>query len=527
LSKLIVIDRGAQQARFLECEVHGTRAQIRKLSTLALPESSESGESESMQSLVMRELSKFAVSGAKVVGLVGRSHAVLRDLRLPDAPATEMPGIVQLQAMRELSFPVEQAAIDYEVVGAPDAEGQRRVILAALQLDVLNRFQHSLKTSQAELSRVGLRPYATWRAYRGVTMVPTSAVLVVAMTGATLELTVGQGETVLFSRATMLRSAAEGSAEKTDLVPALLSEIRRTMAAFGNQMPGVDIERVALAAGPDEHEAISAALATALSLPVDRFDPFSAVELSKEAKQTLAESGGGRGEYVGGIGAAISANESWPIDFLNPKKPVVVRDRRKPIAMIAAAAVVLLVAGSYGIVQMQLARGRATIKRLSDRSGNLEKMINAETETIRRYQAVSQWKGVGINDLNVLEQLTQEHPGTKEMYVTSMRIERDRSPTGGNSKVVIEGLARQQVTVSEFNTKLNDGEHFTAAPVGSSQKQKSGGDFPYNFKSEITVKNDEVPDKEQAALAAKMATPSARDASKKKSDSGRGQGKRK
>ena len=38
------------------------------------------------------------------------------------------------------------------------------------------------------------------------------------------------------------------------------------------------------------------------------------------------------GAFVAAIGAAISASEYWPIDFLNPKKPVVRRDRRKPIA---------------------------------------------------------------------------------------------------------------------------------------------------------------------------------------------------
>jgi Tfp pilus assembly protein PilN len=207
---------------------------------------------------------------------------------------------------------------------------------------------------------------------------------------------------------------------------------------------------------------------------------------------------------------------------------VVVRDRRKPIAMIAAAAAVLLVAGSYGIVQVQLMRGRDNIKQLSARNTALERQITAESEQIRKYQAVSQWKSAGINSLNVLERLTEEHPLTKEMYVTSLRIERDRTPAGGgNSKVVIEGLAKQQVTVSEFNTKLNDGEHFTAAPVGSSQRQKSGGDFPYNFKSEITVKSEEPSDKNQADGAVSKLIAPARDASKKKNDLGRGQGKRK
>src|SRR5262245_59175404 len=166
---------------------------VRSVSSVAIPDASDSSEADVVQQLVVRELSAFAGSGAEVVGLIGRSQAVLRDLRLPDAPPQEMPAMVQLQAMRELSFPVEQAAIDYEVVGELDAEGQRRVILAALQRDMIDRFQRSIVSSQFQVSRIGLRPYASWRAYRAVSVIPTAAVLVVALAGQSLELTVGFG----------------------------------------------------------------------------------------------------------------------------------------------------------------------------------------------------------------------------------------------------------------------------------------------------------------------------------------------
>jgi Tfp pilus assembly PilM family ATPase/Tfp pilus assembly protein PilN len=501
LSRLIVIDRGVQQVRFLECDTRGSRVVVRKASAVAIPDVPDSTEADVVQQLVLRELSAVAGSGAQVVGLIGRSHAVLRDLRLPDAPPEEMPGIVQLQAMRELSFPVEQAAIDYEVVGEPDGEGQRRVILAALQREVIDRFQRSIQSSQLQVSRVGLRPYATWRTYRAVSVVPNAAVLVVALAGQSLELTVGQGESVLFSRATLLRAAGDAKGDKFDAAPALLSEVRRTLAAFGNQVPGVAIERVALAAGPDEFQPMSQVLADAdLGVPVDRFDPFQAVELSREGKQSLAASSE-HGAYVGAIGAAVSAHEMWPIDFLNPKKPVEVRDRRKPMAILAAGAVVLLVVASYGIVQYQLSKGRERIRGLAERNAGLEKYIKDQSDIIRKHQAVTQWQSAGIDSLKIIEWLTEEHPATKEMYVTSLRIERDRTPGEGGSKIVLDGLARQQTTVSEFNTKLNDGEHFSARPVGATQRQKSGGDYSFSFKSDISVRDGDSADNSGSSAA--------------------------
>jgi Tfp pilus assembly protein PilN len=438
---------------------------------------------------------------------------VRRDLRLPDVPPQEMPGIVQLQAMRELSFPVEQAAIDYEVVGEPDGEGQRRVMLAALQRDVIDRFQRSIQSSQLQVSRIGLRPYATWRAYRAVSVIPNTAVLVVALAGQSLELTVGLGDSVLFSRATLLRASGDGKGLESGT--ALVSEVRRTLAAFGSQVPGVSIDRVALAAGPTEFQALSEGLSEAgLGLAVDRFDPFQAVELSREGQQSLIASSE-HGAYVGAIGAAVSAHEMWPIDFLNPKKPVEIRDRRKPIAILAAAAVALFVVGSYGFLQWQLASGRARIRQLAERNATFEKHIKEGTEVIRKHQAVTQWQSSGIEGLNILEQLTEEHPATKEMYVTSLRIERDRAPGAGNSKIVLDGLARQQVTVSEFNTKLNAGENFGARPVGSTQRQKGGGDYTYAFKSQISTKKETAPDGAAAVATETASSPGSSKAAKK------------
>jgi Tfp pilus assembly protein PilN len=470
----------------------------------------------------LRELADFAGSGAQVVGLIGRSHAVLRDLRLPDAPPHELPGMVQLQAIRELSFPVEQAAIDYEVVGAPDSDGQRRVILAALQQDVIDRFRRSIQNSGLEPSRVGLRPYATWRAYRAVNSGSSAATLVVALAGESLELTVGQGDCVLFSRATLLRATGESKGEKFDPAPALLSEVRRTLAAFGNQVPGVLVDRVVLAAGAQEHQSNSAVLADGgLGVPVERFDPFAAVELSREARQSLAELGGERGVYVGAVGAAVSAHEMWPIDFLNPKRPVVLRDRRKPLAMLAAAAAVLLVAGSYAVVQLQLANGRQKIAELTRTNSKLQDQLKDASEFMRKYQAVDQWKRLGVNDLTVLERLTEEHPVTKEMHVTSLRIERDRSPTSSSTKIVLDGLARQQVTVSEFNTKLNDGQNFSARPAGMTQPQKNNRSYPFSFKSEITEKRELAIDGTEVPAATQVvrdAAPSTRNVPRRKSD---------
>src|SRR5262249_22268653 len=153
--------------------------------------------------------------------------------------------------------------------------------------------------SKLELSRLGLRPYATWHAYRKVAgSSGEAAVLVVSLAGESLELTVARGESVLFSRATLLRAAVDSKSTAFTPASALLGEVRRPLAAFSNQVPGVEVERLAVAAGSDEQQALIAALAANLPIPVDRFDPFQAVDIPPDLSATLPEQNDSRGAFV-------------------------------------------------------------------------------------------------------------------------------------------------------------------------------------------------------------------------------------
>jgi hypothetical protein len=123
----------------------------------------------------------------------------------------------------------------------------------------------------------------------------------------------------------------------------------------------------------------------------------------------------------------------------------------------------------------------------------------------------------------VLDRITQEHPSTKEMHITSLSLVRERS-SGGNSRVVLDGLARQQTTASEFNTKLNDGTDFSARPAGHTELQKNNRGYPYRFKSEITLKREttmdgselEPPREDNDSAAGKREASKKQDAPKKK-----------
>ena len=510
VSKVIVLDSTGQHVRILEGDARGGRLVVQRMTTVALPQGPDT-PNDVLQGLIRDALVHDAKSGALTIGLIGRTNAVLRDLRVPDAPPDELPGIVQFQAMRELSFPIEQASIDYEVVGLPEADGQRRVLLAALQQDVVERCRAAVSAAGLTLSRLGLRPYATWRAYRQLAVMPEGGVLVVSLAGDFVELTVARGNTVLFSRATMLKASAD-SKTAADVTALLVAEVRRTLAAFANQVPGVAVDRVALAAGPDQHQAASDALAHALGIAVDRFDPFQAVELAGNRVHDPAA-------FVAAIGAALAASEPWPIDFLNPKKPVVPRDRRKPIALAVAAAVVLMIAGSYTLAQLKLATGRKTLASLLDRQTKLKKSVTEGNEVIRKSQEIERFLNSGIDCLGELKRLSERHPDTREMYTSSVTFSHDAS-ANGSTKIALDGFAKGSNVLEKLHENLNEDEHYSAQPdIGPTTTQNTrSGEYKTSVRSRITVKAEKPEGAETDATpvsdgaAAGRAAASSRDA---------------
>jgi hypothetical protein len=484
MQRVIVIDWGARHVRLLEGEVRGGRVAVRRLAALALPSSLGGDPARGSEQPVLGE---FAGGGATVIGLVERSQAVLRDLRVPDASPTEMPGIVRFQAMRELSFPVDEAAIDFDLVGPPDSDGQRRVILAALHQEVINRYRQATSASRLSLGRLGLRPYATWRAYRAIARPTSDAVLVVTVSGESVELTIGRGEGVLFSRATLLRATSEGGAGGFDPVLALFGEVRRTLAAFANQMPGIAVGHVAVAAAEGEHSGLIETLKSDSSVAVERFDPFSVVDFARGAPRTAGADAPSAGEYVAAVGAALTAADPWPIDFLNPKRPVVVRDRRKPAILIAAAAAVVLIACAYGFAQLKISQGRHEIRKLTQEQVERQKGLREAEQYVRQHQAIADWRADEANVLDEMRRLTDQFPDTKEMHATAVTVSGD-SKLGGDGQIVLEGVARQPLPISSFHNKLNRGDHYRAQPTGPIQASSKSGDYRYTFKSQVVVR---------------------------------------
>lgn len=489
MSKVIVIDWTPQHLCLLECSDTGSRVTVRKLTTLPIPARPEADKPDATLPQLRELLAGYADSDARVLLLVGRSQAVLRNLRVPNVSDAELPAIIQFQAMRELSIPVEQASIDYEPLPVRDADGARHVVLAALRREWVTQCQEAVRSANLELHRIGLRPFATWRTYRQAVAVPADeAVLLVDLLGEYAELTIGCGDSVLFSHGFFPRGAAGGAGPVCGFAAAVVNEVRRTLAAFGQQVPGAAVQRVAVLAGDTEHAGLIGALSAHLGIPAQRFDPLAVVEWSSEfgeKRQTLTDA---RGVCAAALGGALSASERWPIDFVNPKRPEPRRSRRGPVAVLAAVAAVLVLACSYWLGSRQLAKVNAQIKSLAEQHKKLEESLAEADAVSSQYVALDAWARSDTNCLEELRRLSSDTIDTRQIFVNALSMYRDAT-ADGSWRLLLEGAAREERRIGELHSKLNGSGHYSAQPNGAVQSDTHGGEYQYAFKSSLAVKS--------------------------------------
>ena len=172
MSKIVVIDWAPRQLCVMQADSRDGRTCVQRLATLELTAGNETTDPTTATQFLRDALADHSGTSVRVLGLAARNHVVLRNLSVPGAAVSELASIVRFQAMRELSFPADQAVIDFDPLPATGPEGSQRVTLAALQRDAVVQCQRAVAAADCELSQLGLRPWATWRAYRQLATTP-------------------------------------------------------------------------------------------------------------------------------------------------------------------------------------------------------------------------------------------------------------------------------------------------------------------------------------------------------------------
>jgi Tfp pilus assembly PilM family ATPase len=407
---------------------------------------------------------------------VGRAGIELRLLSVPPAPDAELPDMVRFQAVRQFSALGENWPLDFVKLGAAE-DGSANVLAAAISPDLVQQITTTCQTADVTPTHLVLRPFSA--ASLVVRKAPDDRCrLLVDLLTDEADLTVLDGSQVVFIRTVRLPAATESEG----LARPLLGEIRRTMVAAQNQLHGKAVERIVLCGDSRDHAAHKSRLEQDLALPVDLFDPFSAVELSYELRTDRPEHSG-RFAPLLGILSDEAAGIGHAIDFLHPRKrPKPPDQNRRNLAIGGLAAATLLLA--VGLVWWQLRSLDAQIRQLTD----VGKKQKTEVESAKKLETnageIDKWTDGDVPWLDELHRLSKQFPSGDEAVVThlSTGVRKD-----GGGLMTIDGKVKESSLLARLEQKLRDPRYEIH---GGGTDEDPQDKYPWRFKATIAIKTE-------------------------------------
>ncbi len=465
--KVLCLDWDRRSLRFVVARVGRGRVQLEHAHSVRLG-GVNPDEPEAMGSFIKQTLKRHRVSFHKAIVDVPRDRVFIHLLGIPPTPENEVADIVRFQAMKELTFHIDDAELDHVVV-ARDEQGQAtEVLVAAVLKKTLDGLREVVQAAGLKLARVGLRPYANLVSVRHLPEIADKRTLFVDVGPTTTEIDVFCGQALRFSRAASVtvnppdpsgslsasadsRILTTADLERSDQaldtsVNTLLVEMTRTIQAFRATDPVAHLDQIVIAGGTGVESELARRAEQRFGYACELFDPTQPLGVAKKESAKLRE-------FSAALGLAwgLSREGLLELDFLNPKRPIPkkkIRIQRARLAGLTAAALAVSAAG-YGFLQYQAgARQLQNIKEsVASARADLKKQVEIQT----RIEELGDW-ALRASWPDELLRLTDSavEPG-KKMLVQQMTLD------NRTAAIAIRQLRANHFDVpTEYERRLND-----------------------------------------------------------------------
>lgn|GEM_PF-3381412 len=421
-------------------------------------------------------LTQSGISAGNTVVVLPRDAVVIRRLQLPQAPENEMPDLVRFQAAVKAAAPVESLVLDYLTIPGPaDGEGQD-VVTFSMDRDRLQRIQNvcaaaGLTIERITLSPLCLVPYLTFSQHSNPTI--GNAELLVYHQEHRVELSVFDHGVLLFCHSLQLGDSGSPETSK-----AFRSELTRSLMAFSQTSPSVNLNRCILLSG-SPHPAVR-------ELLEQRFGG-SLTQLMPERIRGVAVPPG----YEVLQGALLPPGPpQLQIDLLHPRQRREVADRRRLYAGIATGVATLLCLTAYLVFYFQKSSLQSRVDTLQAGVTSQEEQLKKGKSREDDYARLAKWNDSATSPLTTWNALQSLLPGTDRLYFVEFRI----IPTAGEvaARVAGRGQAREREDIDGLNQVLSD-HGFRVRPTTPSLGKRDP-DYPWQFDLDVELPRSNLPD---------------------------------
>ncbi len=475
--RVLCADWDAWSLRLVVAKVGASMA-LEDAHSYRVPDDVDHEDPQALGGFIGRVIKRHGWRHRRVIVDVPRDKAVINRMKLPPTPMDDLAAAVQFQALRELPFPAEAAAIDF-LPTQRDANGAvTEVMLAGTRREGLKRIEEVCHAAGLTPTRIGLRPYANLVSVSKLPSAEDQCVLLVDVGPQVTELDVIHDGVLTFSRVatvdlprprvdagddagddadaehdTLRLVGSDYEAQLDQAVRQLVVEVTRTLQMQRAADADATVSRIIVAGGTNAEPPLLEALEERFGIPCEVYDPTESLALLPEdGRQLRAFSA------VLGLAWGLSRDGELAVDFLNPKKPTPRGAKLKRRARLVGVAVgtAAIGAAAAGIVEWrQQASDLAAIKRensqLRQRQAEL-KRIDAQVQRIQEMP-----DPVWIDDLLAITQLIAQPEGEdgpsfnvgEHILVQSITFD---AKSGG---MVVDVAARSNEDLTRLEQALN------------------------------------------------------------------------
>ncbi len=466
MGRAIVLEWDPQRALVVGGNVaRGARPSLTRAVGFELPVRDESDEPMTLAESLAEGLASQKLGKGDATVIVERSGAEMRVIEVPPVPDEELPQIVRFQSSREFSSLTDEWLLDY-VPLPPLANGQHRVLAAAISPQVVAQIRGCCDKAGLHLKRVMLRPFAVARLLKRSGRLFGNLLLVERL-AETIELTIFADANVQLTRS--FRVSGEASIE--GIVAQTLGEIRRTLGSFRNQNRDGSIARSLLMVDAALGEPLAEGLRQAIGGDVERVDPW---ELFQGNASVGCSPPANTERFAAVLGAFDEAtpDPATEIDFINPSRPPAAPSNRRRNLLIVVA-VVALFASVGALYWMESTRLAGQVAALQAETREMRKDDEGYRDRMTEVQLVDEWVQDRVDWTDELARLSDRLPLPDDVILEQLTLsvdDREHIATLGMRGRVSNS---RQVAVIERNLRATDegrdisGKNITPTSTGN------------------------------------------------------------
>ena len=442
---ILSIDWDSNALRIVLGASRGRSARIDQVLSVAIPAEVQRDQVESMGAFIRQALDKAKIRTRRVVADAPREEANFYTLRLPKAPLNDLANMVAYQIPKELSYPVDQAAVDFTSRSESEQEEVNDVLVAAVRKERRDFYVQVCQQAGLRLQRLGLRPNANEFAVNALlATTPHEHVLFVNVGPSTTEIDVLHKGHLVFSRAASVTipvsfdgtvSAASddeaGGAEDEPfslsltsdhptgsldaVVAELMIEVTRSIEAYRVTDPSASLDYAVIGGSCDIEEALAEAIEKQYKISAQPYNPAACFGWD-------ADRGAAAGGFAATLGLVLAqaAPPHRRFDFLHPKKAETRAQRRIRRAPIAAVVAFLFITAGFVFHVLHVKPEYEQRDRLLARIDELKDTLDEHREFERMVAALEQYEQQQIVWLDKLYAVVDELPDEKQIVLKNV-----------------------------------------------------------------------------------------------------------